>query len=178
MVKLIVDSLGDFRGDHLVSHVEAKWGPSSPVQKFKIPLPEVLQGKKRKKGFIIVPHPSDAGPPSPRQKRVVLVKPSSTSSRPDYFSTGCFAGVGVASGIETKLALKAYEARLNARVSSGVVLAQPALAKLTPDPFIRVLGLQELSIGSPAVELPTERQESILEPPTVPEESARMEDTS
>ncbi|GMH17410.1 hypothetical protein Nepgr_019251 [Nepenthes gracilis] len=69
MIKLVEDNLGDFQRNHLVSRVEAKkaeWGPPSPVQKLKIPLHEVLQRKKRKKGFIIGPRSSDASPPSPR----------------------------------------------------------------------------------------------------------------
>ncbi|GMH16342.1 hypothetical protein Nepgr_018183 [Nepenthes gracilis] len=101
LVKLIEDNLGDFQRDHLVSRVERK---------------------KRKKGFIIGSRPSDASPPSPRQKRAASMAPSSSSSGPDYLSVGCFADVGTTSGIEVELALEAYETSLN----NGVILAQPA----------------------------------------------------
>ncbi|GMH24038.1 hypothetical protein Nepgr_025881 [Nepenthes gracilis] len=181
LVKLIEDDLRDFRRYHLISRVEAKkakWRPPSPIQKLKIPLLEILQRKKRKKGFIIGPRPSNARPSNPRQKRATSVAPSLSSLRPDYLSAKRFVGVGAASGIEVKLAFEAYEAWLNARASGGIVLAQPAPSGLTLDPSIGALGPREPSVGSPGVEMLTEQQQPILEPPTVSKESARTEDTT
>ncbi|GMH20531.1 hypothetical protein Nepgr_022372 [Nepenthes gracilis] len=111
------------------------------------------------------------------KKRAASVAPSSSSSGPNHLSAGGFAGVGATSGIEVDLALETYAARLSARASGGVVLAQPAPSALTQDPSIEALGPQEPSVGSPTVGMLTEQQEPILEPPTVPKELARMEDT-
>ncbi|GMH22735.1 hypothetical protein Nepgr_024578 [Nepenthes gracilis] len=161
LVKLIEKNLKDFWREHLVSRAEAKkanWGPPSPVQKLRIPPPEILEKKKMKNGNIIGPCLTDSSPPSPRRKRAASMAPSSSSSEPDYLSIGHFVGIGVASRVEVEAAIEAHKTKL----SGDVVLAQLASSELTQEPPIEAPGPQKPSVGSPIVVILADRVASAM----------------